>query len=422
LSQQLTCQNFIIFYNLPSGRVPIITQVLYKNQDLSVQIQNLVSSTLIGVVKTQPFYEQVIFHPNFENFCFEIWNDIVALKSHDPSLAISIADFFFQHCCIFYWNLIINVGSKNQACAYLEKMCELVTKWEKSTKKRIHKGTPFYFLTFVYRELGDIDSAFASAFRAINEDKKSLDPLFGLGSYKNSPAYKYVSLRDDPSNYLYREVLEIRTLIDRYRREYEVNVKHSLPLSDIDVKFLQGKGKLDQIGHFFVYTLEEMNKYLKQSPVLPDNDFYRFKNIREIFNFCLITDKILEYRYKRRFLNYNPNNEMYISDGIMLYFDDKRYIPRLNSSEKRSLRRHIQTNPPLPKTPKELVNNLFLNPVLYTFKRQNLRPEMRYLLFAHHLRNIGAHDLQKDNIFVSNYELITKWLIFSIFAAIEALT
>ena len=210
LSNQVIIGPFNIRYNDKPGDTPEILAALYNNNDLHNLININVSSTLVGTYKYEPYNEHICISSNFEKVAFEIFDEIINVKRINPSFAVALADFFFQRCCIVYWNLIINIGSKNQACVFLEKICELVDKWEKSRKQEIHKGTPYFFLTFIYRELGDIDSAFASAFRAIKEDIASKDPILGVGAYRNSPAFKYVSIKDDKANYLYNDVMEIR--------------------------------------------------------------------------------------------------------------------------------------------------------------------------------------------------------------------
>ncbi len=50
-----------------------------------------------------------------------------------------------------------------------------------------------------------------------------------------------------------------------------------------------------------------------------------------------------------------------------------------------------------------------------------MNDEMRFMLLAYGLRNIGAHAIEKQNVFVSRYREIVESLMFSIFVAINAI-
>ena len=378
------------------------------------------SANFVGICKYGSYRERVSLDPQFRTFAHQIFDEIHNLQTNNLALSVGSADYFFNHVCGLYWDLIVNKGSKNLACAFLEEICLMVNKWE-NRSRRIHKGTPYYFLTFAYREMGDIDSAFASAFKAIHEDEKSVDPILGAGSYKNSPAFKYASIVDDKANYLYDVVVEIRDMINMYITKFQSHVSYQFSIVDIDNKFLRGDPDLEDVAHFFVYTLESINKYLNQIPTLPRNDFYKLKNSRDIFNLCLVIDKILQYKYESSFKSYRPGRSMYISDGIVLFFDEKGWIPALTNAQKRDPKSYMNIQPPLPNSTTRKINKILSNTSLLTFNGSPVNDEMRFMLLAHCLRNIGAHEIKKLSIFVSRYKKIVENLLFSVFVSINNL-
>lgn len=410
-----------IVYSQVAGGVPSIEFVGLDGQRLDALIRSRIDSTLVGTYRYQPYNEHIHIDPDFERLASKVFDEIASLHNSYPLVSVSCADFFFNHVCTIYWDLIINKGSKNLARAFLEEICSIVDRWEKRKRKRVHKGTPYFFLTFVYRQVGDIDSAFASAFRAIQEDKDSLDPVLGSGTYKNSPAYKYASIVDDINNYLYDAVTELRKMLKSYITEFNRTVPYRFAIRKIDIKLFQGNPRLGQIGHFFVYTLECIRKYLMQITTMPANDFYRMKNSRDIFNLCLITDKILEFKYKTEFRQHVPKRDMYMSDGVVLLFEDNQWISQLTSNQRKDPKMHLKISPRLPKNPRDLVDKLIINPINFTCNGRTANDQMRFMLLAYGLRNIGAHELEKQDVFVSEYKKIIKWLLFSTFMAINRL-
>jgi len=415
---QLSIRNFNIDYDMVPNEIPKIKTVIYKGENLASLIQTRIYSTIYGTKQYQPFKEFIQIDPEFEKLGFEIFREINGVQQIKPEMAIALADFFFNQICIFYWSLIRN-GSKNLAQIFLEKICLLVDGWEKQTK--IHKGTLYYFLTFVYRELGNTDAAISSAFKAIEEDKRNLDPLFGVGTYKKSPAYKYVSLKDDKNNYLFDTICELRKFLNDYAIKFDKI--ESFSLQDLDKKIFQSSNnELEQIGHFLMYNVELISKYEKQMSTLPHNDFYRMKNIRDIFNLCLITDKILQIKYETVFKQYGNTRKMYIKDGVVLLFEDKKWINSLSNSEKKDPRSVLnKIQPEIPDKLVDLITQFFTAPIKFTCCGKNLNYQMRFMLFASALRNMGAHEIGKDDTYVEKYALVIKWLFYSIFVALKAL-
>lgn len=413
--------NLRIFHTNPQNAIPFVVKIEFNGKDLAQLINQYTSTNFVGTRKYGSYKERVALDPNFKTFACQFFNEIHRLQTNYPALSVSCADYFFNHVCRFYWDLILNKGSKNLACAFLEEICVMVNKWENKSR-RIHKGTPYYFLTYCYREMGDIDSAFASAFKAIQEDKLSVDPILGVGAYKNSPAFKYASIIDDKGNYLYNVVMDIRGLLDNYIRKFQNHIQYQFSLTDMDSKFLQGNTGLEDVAHFFVYTLESINKYLNQLPMLPKNDFYKMKNSRDIFNLCLIIDKILQFKYQISFNRYvHPKRSMYISDSIVLFFEDKGWISRLTNSQKRNPKSNVNIQPTLPKGTTSRINKILSSTSPLTFNGSPVNDEMRFMLLAYVLRNIGAHEIKKLNIFVSRYKKIVENLLFSVFISVNNL-
>lgn len=414
----------LTYRDLPN-QIPQITSVIFMNRNLETLIDQTIFSTLVGTRKTQPFEELVYIDSTFRNFAFKYFAELTVLENVRHELAVGCADFFFSHVCKFYWNLVCNVGSKNMANAFLRTVCNIVDKWEKKTGNEIHKGTPYYFLTFGFLQEGDVDSAFASMFKAIDEDEKSKDPILGVGAYKMSPAYKYVSLIDDKYNFLYGSITELRKMVRKHISIFNKNIT-VLPrfsISKLDSRFLQNDDRdIEQIKYLFTYCLEKIRAYLKQMRPLPENDFYKIRNAHLFFNLGLITDKILEKTYKQTFRSHVKRRDMTMNDGIALLFEDKGWIGPLSVAQKKDPRRSLNFRPNLPKDPTDLIDKLLIRRIAVTCNNRPLNFEMRVMQLAVKLRNFAGHNIRKQDVFVKEYPKIVTWLLSSIFVAISVMS
>jgi hypothetical protein len=430
MSLQINTTKLQITYHNVANNFPEIDSILFRGYNLDSLISGIINSSQIHtIVQNSLPTDKVILDPLFEKIMSEYFDEIHSLSTTNPSLCVPCADKFFNICGSKYFSLIFQ-GSKNLAALLLEEILKFVHRWEKK-KKRVHKGTPYYFLTYSYREMGDIDCAFASAFKAIREDRLSCSNLFGSTRYKQSPAYRYITLVDGRDNYLYETITNLRNLLNVYVVKYQALTQRNFTINDIDRKFLQHGGNLENAAFTFVYTLELIKKYETQMPYLPSNDFYKIRNLQNIFNLCLVIDKILQHKYYRRFRK-NTNNRMYISDGIILLFEDKHWIPRLTPAQKTapgSLIGPIRIGQnTLPNDISGLINNLVISPPGMTIDLNGtlnrsivVTPEMRNLFLAHKLRNEGAHSIQRETVLVTKYYQIMESLMFALFASIEML-
>jgi hypothetical protein len=417
----LQTAKLIIPYEDQPNDFPKVGNILFNGQKLGDLLTAFMQSALVNTAKYMPFQERVWLDPAFETMMTEYFDELVAISQRHPDLSVVCADRFFEFSCTRYWDLIVNQGSKNLAVDLLEEICKCVDKWEKARKQRVHKGTPYYFLTYGYREMGDVDSAFAAAFKAIEEDRQTSRLIFADERYKQSPAFKYITLVDDRANFLHGTVIKLRSLLEEYVKEYKT-LNPNFSINEIDTKLLNGKKDLQQIAFVFVYSLELIKKYRDQLYTLPSNDFYKIRNLSNLFNLCLVVDKVLEQKFKRKFKKYTGNDRMYISDGVVLLFEAKGWIPALTLQQRTNPRSLIgSTTPVLSDELALYAKELVFSPLPMTFgygAGVPLTDDMRNLILAYKLRNEAAHSLKKETILVTKYEEIVKHLMFAIFAAI----
>lgn len=427
--KKLKTANLYVEYLVRANQFPYINSVHFKGQNVNPMLRSLVFSTIVGTKRYAPYGESVHIDPALKDLMFKYFSDIINLKKGKQDVAVACTNFFFERICLLYWNLIINSGSKNLAIAFLSEICTIIELWEKKRKKQIHKGTLYYFLTFSFLQVGDIDSAFATMFKAIEEDKRSFDPLFGKEAHKDFPAYKYASLVEDEKNYLYKSIIELRKLIKQYVRAFNLKsqLRPRFSIAELDTKFLQNNDKeIEQIKFLFTYCVEKHQKYVLGMPALPINDFYKIRNANFFFALCLIADKILQKRYENLFKSYlrgaGRRRGMSMGDGVALLFEDMGWIGPLTTTQRGDPRGCLSISPSLPKNkPKEWIKKFFKNPIQLRCCGRNLDYKMKVMLFTLKLRNYAGHNIKKQDIFVENYLQIVNWVLSAIFIAVRVL-
>lgn len=408
----------VIFYEkVPHDPFPHVMRVISNSDDLSSSILKSLPAIKIGFDNRPPWRETVTFPGSFDKVLDEFFNVVAFLQDENEKIwAVSLSDHFFNFLSKYWGGLVQKQRSKNLASKFLEEAIVKVRSWEDSHNRRVHKGTPYFLLTSLYLSMGDIDSAYASTFKAIVEDRISKGEAIGDPHlYRKSPAYRYVSLEDNQANYLYNLVLKMRNFLNAQIFEFnKASVRVSgqeIELSMLDKKFFDNTD-LEEIMFIFVYCIENFLKYKGQfGDLVIGNEFYQLRNASSIFDLCLVTDKILELKYGSRF----PEGQRTIGRLVWSLFDDKRWIQNIRNAGQ--LKRALTPSPfrePDQSVPDLLAMNISIN-------NNPISVEMTAMVLAWSLRNWGAHRIKRQKIFVTQYYGIVKWLIWSILVSVEAL-
>jgi len=286
----------------------------------------------------------------------------------------------------------------------------LVREWEKQSGKTVHKGTPYYFLGASYIYGYGIDLGFRYVYDAIEEDRKLGTKVGDPAFYRNAPAYRLVSLFDNPNNFLYNDViLPARQRVELFLKAYRNTGVSSMQLRDFESRFLNNSDmELEML--FFVYVLLEMLKLEKSwSPGGEPNNFSRMKNMRVVFDLCLIIDEVLRKRH---------SSATYISQGVYELCKSRGWVnnaDRNSGDLNRSLTPNISgDNAP----PPDVVVPALLNGTL-NYRNAPVRSEMSWLLLAWHLRNYAAHDLTPQKVLAERYPEIAQALMNALFMSVE---
>lgn len=397
---------------------PLIVHVSINNTDLRVKLQNSITGTRYNVSFPPNLVDEIYLPPRISEDIFETCDEIKYLFENDEiEMAICVADYMYGVYTTYLNREIRQNSRKGYATRFLEKLVDITREWEIRNDFLIHKGSPYYFLTSFYLSVRDIDSAFASMFKAIEEDKRSKPLITGnADDYKDAPAYKYASLIDDDGNYLYESVVKIRTFLSNILSDHNNNATTLVSISDIDAKFLNNDD-FEELKFVFVYNLEKYIKYVEQFKEFKlTNQFYELVNSNNIFDLCLLIDKILEKKYTTMYNHQFPGQRIYFGGLVWCLFQEKGWISGIQHAGvlKRQLSPQV-----LDMDPRNALSNLESNDVLLNDSPINY--EMRLMLLVWKLRNYGAHTIKREQSFVEDYEKYMKWVLGALFTSIECL-
>jgi len=194
---------------------------------------------------------------------------------------------------------------------------------------------------------------------------------------------------------------ELEFFIKKFNEKYD-----DISLDEIENKFLKNENQFHILGYFFTYTFHTI-VHNKRNVKLEthENYFSKLRNLDIIFNLCLIADKILFNPYLT-----NSSGNQYISDGINAYFQPNFDYGRLI--------RHWFRNNKFDSTDPDRIIQMLLEKN-ETYEGNTLPNEVYTMSMLHYCRNLGAHSLNEQSIFVTNYDDILEELMLGLFLCIK---
>jgi len=376
-----------------------IDQVFINNENLSDVIKG---RTFIewNFEPFRPDNAKITLQAGFERLFQDIFCVVDDLYSLDRGcLAAYLSSFLYERLTPM-WTHLMGCGKHIMAIQYWKKFISITHEWEDRNKKHIHKGTPYAFIAYTYLLIGDVDTGFSYIYNAIEEDIKLNSVCPQLNYPRSAPVYLTASLSPDRRNVLYPLVKEIRSELETYLNDYRKYFGRTLTLSEFDNKFLQDVA-LDTIKYYFVFTYWTIFEYRRKvSTTMMQNDFSKLKNANWMFALCLVIDKLLNSKYSTKF----------ISDGIKRLSEDKGFMTETDLNNLRS-QDNFNEEPDVV-IPKLLPMNLHYN-------GSSVRKEIQYLFVAWNIRNFAGHNIQTQNVIVSNFEELLKILLYGIFIIVE---
>jgi hypothetical protein len=342
----------------------------------------------------------------------EICEALSSLYDREPDFGYDAINRFFEIVSAS-WNSLVNDRRIATAARVWTDVLDQVRAWESRSGKRIHKGTPYYFLGSTYIFGSDFNLGFRYLYDAIEEDriasKKSSNPT----SFLKAPAYMVASLINDPKNFLFLPFVKparnrIDLFLEKYRTQSPSSIKLSLNLPDFEKKFLT-RSDMEVEKLYFVYVLFELIKAEGAwSPQSTYNDFSKMRNRDLLFDLCLIIEQVL------KILHPGPTT---IGPVVYAMCSSKGW---LTHKEANAGDFNNQLNPKItgPSADPDIIVPALLDRTI-SYGGSQVGVAMSWPLLAWHLRNHSAHTLAPERVLVERYDEIVQGLMNSLFVALE---
>ena len=381
----------------------ILNCFIYEKEDLVTHVQNLLKSNLL------------LRDPRIKETCYKVFDKIKEINPNhqDEELAAHIASRLFEGFTE-YWRFLLSQHQETLAIQFWTGVLSIVKEWEDNNKPiRIHKGTPYFFLSETYLLVGERDLGFINLYNGIEDDTRLGPYAPDLNYPECSPGYLTATMRVG-HNQMDFLVEAMRTKLQDYINKFNNDFNRTLTIADFDTKFLSNKD-LKSVVYFFVYNF--LYLLVVEVSTMPDffkSQFARLKSMDFIFNLCLIVDETL----KRAELNCKGtvSSNHRISDGIKWIRSSRNWMSQndLDTFWKNGPVGSIASDDPDLVIPKLLAMNRMHN-------GKAVPREILTLLVVYNLRNYGGHNLGQQNVLTTHYTEIIKTLLMSLFLSVEAL-
>lgn len=314
-------------------------------------------------------------------------------------------EFFVKFTHI--WQMFLYQSRFKNAEDLWELALNIAYQWEeKNPNKRIHKGTPYYFLgvTCILKE--DLEKGFLLMHQALKEDEKTPE----VNSHQ-TPAYCFVTLDYERQDQYFRQkVKEIAKFLDTILGKYRSKRRGILILTDLKSKLLQ-EANLQEVAFYFVFELFRIKKLLLDiNQRLTQNVFSSLLQANTIFDLCLIVENTIKKQNK--YSNINLNGQ---TIGPLLIFLSSKSSLNLNKGYNlKNLNDDFGND--FSKTMKELLSSL------YHFQ-DGTSPQAieEDLAITYGFRNFGAHKIEDQPIIYENFKEITDRILNALFFSVEKL-
>jgi hypothetical protein len=384
-----------------------VYQLSKNGQNLRVPI----SSFLINLDKNQghPFSQKTryIFPKEIETICFEVFDAIKEIQLKDNNvLAAYTASKLFESFSGYWRNELLAQGLLYTGVSFWQELISITLDWEsKNSPTKIHKGTPFFFLSYNCLHNGDIDGGFTFLHNAIVDDMK----LPSLNYPDDAPAYLTATMSDKKNNFMFPDVIKLRLFLNNQILKFESEFS-SFSINEFDKKFLRIKD-LSNVVLFFVYNFKVIfDQESKTNNSILQNDFSRLKTLDLFFNLGLIVDETIRYHANSQgtpISGMMGKSVQWLLESVYgLSQSDFNSIIGINdlNLKKDSL------DVIIPK-----IFNYIQNPPA------GITKEIFPILLAYKIRNHAGHNLDQQTILTQHYEKILQHMMNALFLVCKVL-
>jgi hypothetical protein len=273
--------------------------------------------------------------------------------------------------------------------------------WESSTKKVLHKGTPYYFIGVSKVASDDYDEGFLYFHQALEEDKRT---------YKvpqpRTPAYAFVTLDPKLIQFFQGRVLQVSDYLASRIEIYRKERSGKLTLDEFKKRFLADV-HLQEAVFYFVLLLHKLLAHSVLNERLKKNTLASLHDTALLFSLLLVIDDAIR--------NKDSNQGDKLFRQFLVYLAKKcnpllaigdRDLAQLTGDFERDFQKTLEAILGSKYTPSSGITLVSIE---------------EDVAIAHGLRNFGAHRIEYQSSIVDNFDLILQRLFNLLFFSVEQL-
>jgi hypothetical protein len=310
-------------------------------------------------------------------------------------------DKFFNNFSVV-WRQYLAQRRYSEASSIWQLALEIAYEWEnQNPNKRIHKGTPYYFLGATHLLNDEMGRGFLLMHQALEEDKKTHNV-----SAPSTPAHAFVTLDHEKQDQFFRaKLVEIAKFANELLAKYSAERGGALSLEEFRFKFLEDTG-LPETVFYFIFTVFRLEKLLRGTDSrLMESVFASLLETNTIFDLCVIIDEAIKSK------NTTADNQSFYDQARFLSAQAKL---SLDGNKLGKINQDFQAD--FPKTLGELLSSNYA----YEDGTTPL-PIEADLAIAYGFRNFGAHKIEDQPVVYQNFADIVQRILNTLFFAVEEL-
>lgn len=377
-----------------------------------VDLRLTIASFLTKLSKNQghPFSSQIryMFQKDIETICFETFDAVKEIKTNDNNdvLAAYTASKLFESFSGYWRTELLSQGLLNTGVSFWQELISITLDWElKNNPVTIHKGTPFFFLSYNCLHNGDRDSGFTYLHNAIVDDMK----LPTLNYPDDAPAYLTATMSGKHHNFMIGDVSLLRLSLNNFILKFTSEFS-SFTINEFDQNFLREKD-LSDVVLFFVFNFKVIFDQEKNTtPSILQNNFSRLKILDLFFNLGLIVDETIRYYAKKQ----NQTLSGPMGNSVFWFLNHQYGLTQSQFQNLIGISDLNLKNDSLNVTVPKLLSYIQNPPT-------EISKEVFVILLTYNIRNHAGHNLDQQTVLTLQYDQILRYMMNSLFLVAQCL-
>lgn len=316
-------------------------------------------------------------------------------------------DRYFSNFSII-WEYFLQHGIYEAAQRLWNDVLSFVFEWENRRSRRVHKGTPFYWMGGTAILNGELSKGFLLIHQAMDEDNRSFGTAAGS---PRTPAFFFITLDyGEVAQYFGPLLLRMSEFIDHRLGIYRSSRTTRLQLGDFKSRFLEQTATLKDVIFHFVYTIFQVKQLLTDiDQKWRQNVFSSLLETGILFDLCLVIESIIKNKdttqYRPRQIPYFSDRIVFLSQSSRLSLDSRK-LAQIGDGAKADFANTLRN----------LLNSNYRLPSGSTLSQIE-----EDLAIAYVFRNFGAHTLEGHQVIYESFEELTQRILNALFFSVENL-